>query len=176
MRMRLMTLILCVAGIAAAAPALEVLRVGDYSISVGWDPAWKVGSPDKGAPPNTAKFQLKDPHDMFVQISAQARPADDADPDEFMRHVIDSAVKEFETSSVEKKLEPKSFRHGEMRGYSVCATDRAPKPDEFRNVCQGITTDGEVAVIYTVLYNDGGKASAEKAAGALEALQIAKAT
>jgi hypothetical protein len=93
-----------------------------------------------------------------------------------MRHVIDSAVKEFQKSSVEKKLEPKAFSKDGTRGYTVCATDRAPKPDEFKYVCQGIATNEEVAVIFTVLYNEPGKNSAEKARAALEALQIVKAT
>jgi hypothetical protein len=163
------------AGALAAAPEIKVLKVGAHSISLSWDSAWQVAPPDNGPPPNAAQFQLADPHDMLVQISAQERPPD-ADVDAYMRHVIDSAVKEFQKSSVEKKLEPRAFSKDGTRGYTVCATDRAPKPDEFKYVCQGIATNDELAVIFTVLYNERGKQSAEKATAALEALQIVTAT
>ena len=162
------------AGALAAGPEIKVLKVGAHSISLSWDSAWQVAPPDNGPPPNAAQFQLADPHDMLVQISAQERPAD-ADVDAYMHHVIDSAVKEFQKSSVEKKLEPRAFSKDGTRGYTVCATDRAPKPDEFKYVCQGIATNDELAVIFTVLYNERGKQSAEKATAALEALQIVTA-
>lgn len=179
MRRRLTALILCGATLIAsafAAPAMKVLPVGDYSISLGWDPAWQSAGPDAGAPRNTTRIQLADPHDMLVLISAQPRPSADANVDAYLQHVIDSAVKEFEGQSIEKQLEPRAFTHGDMHGYEVCATDKAPKPDEFKFVCQGVTTNGDVAVVYTVLYNDGGKAQAEKASAALESMQIATGT
>jgi hypothetical protein len=50
----------------------------------------------------------------------------------------------------------------------------APKPKEYKYVCQGVLTGGDAAVIFTLLYNDSGKAAAEKAASALEALQFSK--
>jgi hypothetical protein len=156
---------------SAATPGLKVLKVGAHSLSLAWDPAWQVAQPE-GGPPNSAQFQLADPHDMVVQISAQERPSADADVDEFMRHVIDDAVQEFQKTSVEKKLEPRAFSKNGTHGYTVCATDRAPKPDEFKYVCQGVATNGEIAVIFTVLYNEPGKKSAQKATAALEAMQV----
>jgi hypothetical protein len=161
---------------SAAAPALKEISVGAYSISLEWDPAWQVGNPDPAVKQVMAQFQLADPHDMLVQISAQGRPSADADSEAFVRHVIDSAVNELGSSSVEKKLEPRPFKHGDMHGYMLCATDRAPKPDEYKYICEGAATNGDVAVIYTVLYNDGGKAQAEKATAALEALRISQKT
>ena len=89
-----------------------------------------------------------------------------------MRHVMDESVKQFQPQSVEKELVPKPFKNGDTRGYKVCATDRAPKPDEYKYVCQGVAVAGDLAVIFTVLYNDSGKADANKALTSLEALQV----
>ena len=166
-------LTLCAACIAqAAGPESKVLKVGATSIAMPWDPAWQVQAPASGAPPNKAQFQLANPHDMLVLVNAEAKPSPDADADAYMKLVIDKAIAEYQGLAVEQKLEPRSFSKGGTRGHVVCATDRAPKPEEYKYVCQGIATDDKVAVIFTVLYNDPGKAQAEKATKALEASQI----
>jgi hypothetical protein len=156
----------------AAAPESKVLKVGTTSISLAWDSAWQVGQTGSGAPPNTAQFQLANPHDMLVLLSAEAKPSADADVEAYMKLVIGKAIGEYQSVAVEKKLEPRMYSNGAMRGQVVCATDRAPKPEEYKYVCQGISTNGDVALIYTVLYNDPGKAQAEKATKALEGAQI----
>ncbi len=156
----------------AAAPESKVLKVGATSVSLPWDSAWQVAPTGGGAPPNTAQFQLANPHDMLVLLSAEAKPSPDADADAYMKLVIDKAIADYQGLAVEKKLEPRSFSNGGTRGHVVCATDRAPKPEEYKDVCQGIATDDKVAVIFTVLYNDPGKVQAEKATKALEASQI----
>jgi hypothetical protein len=157
-------------GAVAAAPELKVLGVGAHSISLAWDSAWQI-SPPGAVPPGAAEFHAANPHDMTVMITADARPSANADVDGYLRSVIGKAVKNFQQSS-DEKLEARAFSQGGTRGYSVCATDRAPKPEEYEYVCQGIATNGEVAVVFTVLYNEAGKQSAEKATAALEALQF----
>jgi hypothetical protein len=167
----------CVAVIALAAkPELKVLSVGETSISLNWDSAWEVAPPDSQAPANTAQFQTANPLDLMVQITAQPRPAADADVDAYMQFVMEKAIETFGQQSVEQKLEPKGFSNGGTRGYTVCATDRAPKPEEWKYVCQGIATNGDVAVIFTVLYNEAGKKLADKARKSLEALQVTQGT
>ena len=165
-----LTCAVCIA--QAAAPESKVLKVGTTSISLPWDSAWQVGQAGSGAPPNTAQFQLANPHDMLVLLSAEAKPSDDADVNAYMQLVIGKAIEEFQPVAVEKKLEPRAFSSGGMRGQIVCATDRAPKAEEYKYVCQGIATDDKVALIFTVLYNEPGKPQAEKATKALEAAQI----
>jgi hypothetical protein len=165
-----LTCAICIA--QAAAPESRVLKVGATSLSLPWDSAWQVGAPGAGAPPNTAQFQLANPHDMLVLLSAEAKPSPDADVNDYIKIVIDKAIAEFQPVAVEKKLEPRAYSNGSMRGQVVCATDRAPKAEEYKYVCQGISTNGDVALIYTVLYNDPGKAQAEKATKALEGAQI----
>jgi len=49
-----------------------------------------------------------------------------------------------------------------------------PKADEFKYVCQGIATNGDVAVVFTIPYDEAGKASAAKALESPIALPISK--
>lgn len=160
----------------AAKPELKVLEVGATSISLSWDPGWQVGQVGNDAPPNSAQFQLANPHDMVVLLNAQTKPAADADIDDFVKFVIGKAIEQFQPMAVEEKLEPRAFTGGGTRGQVVCATDRAPKAEEYKYVCQGIATDGAVALIFTVLYNEPGKAQADKATKALEAVQFTQGT
>ena len=160
----------------AAAPQVKVLKVGETSISLSWDASWQVGQLGSEAPPNSAQFQAANAHDMVVLLTAQPKPSADADADDFVKFVIDKAIEEFQPLAVEKKLEPRAFSNGGVRGQIVCATDRAPKPEEYKYVCQGIATNDVVALVFTVLYNEPGKAQAEKATRSLEALRFTQGT
>jgi hypothetical protein len=48
-------------------------------------------------------------------------------------------------------------------GYYFSATDRAPKPGEFKYLTQGILHIGELVASFTILSNDGGEANASDA-------------
>jgi hypothetical protein len=153
-----------------ASPAVKVLTVGGASLSLSWDPTWIVSD---SAVADSAEFHAADPLQMSVQLSVGQIPAG-AKPEAFRSYVMDKASQEFLQQSVEKSLDVKPIGSGELRGSKVCATDRAPKPKEYKYVCQGVLTGGDAAVIFTLLYNDSGKAAATKAASALEGLQFSK--
>ena len=154
-----------------ASPAVKVITVGGASLSLSWDPKWIASESAPDA--DSAEFHTADPLQMSVQLSVGQLP-EGATPEAFRSYVMDKASKEFLQQSVEKSLEVKPFGNGELRGSKVCATDRAPKPKEYKYVCQGVLTGEDGAVIFTLLYNDTGKATAAKAASALEALQFSK--
>ncbi len=154
-----------------ASPAVKVLTVGGASLSLSWDPKWIVSESAPDA--DSAEFHSADPLQMSVQMSVGQIPAGAA-PEAFRSYVMDKSSEDFLQQSVEKSLDVKPIGSGELRGSKVCATDRAPKPKEYKYVCQGVLTGGDAAVIFTLLYNDSGKAAAEKAASALEALQFSK--
>lgn len=42
-------------------------------------------------------------------------------------------------------------------GYYFHATDKAPKPDEYKYMTQGMVRTGDIAIAFTVLSNDGGE-------------------
>jgi hypothetical protein len=153
----------------AAAAEPRVIVVGDYSISISWNSAWQLG---EQVPGNRAQFQAANLHDLLVEITAEKKPSPNANPDGFMRFMIDGAAKRYNETSVEKEVAPSKFSTGGNQGYRVCATDRAPKPDEYEFVCHGITVVNGIAVNFRVLYNDAGRAQANEAFAALEAVKV----
>ncbi len=154
----------------AASSAPKVLKLGEAAISIEWDSGWVAGESSAGAPRNSAEFHATDPHDLKVMLSAHAPPGSDG-IDEAMRGMVDGFANELLPAAVEKELPVEPFKNGETHGYQVCATDKAPKPDEYKYICQGMASVGTWVVGYTVLYNDSGKAQAEKAVKALQAMQ-----
>ena len=112
---------------------------------------------------------------MSLRMTMGPLPAD-ANPDEFRAWVTEQSAKEFQQQSVEKELPVQPIGKGDVHGSQVCATDRAPKPDEYKYVCQGIFTHEGAALIFTLLYNDPGKDDAKQALAALDALQFTQGT
>jgi hypothetical protein len=170
-------LILTVAAMCAlaAAPTTRVLNLGDAAISLEWDPSWQVEEARPDASANSTGFHAPDPSHLLVMLTAHISPGE-AGMDTAMRGMVDDKAKELLTQSVQKELPVESFKNGETRGYQVCATDRAPKPEEWKYICQGMAASGNLVVAYTVLYNDPGKAQAKRAVKALQAMQITKST
>ncbi len=84
---------------------------------------------------------------------------------------VAAAAKSAESQSVEQSLPliPISGRSG--RGYYFFATDRAPKPGEFKYLTQGMIRTGDIALAFTILTNDGQQAAAKQA---LEAVRLAQ--
>ena len=178
-RLRSIGLGLILAGAAwvslAASPATKVVNAGEVGISLDWDSSWQIEPAGGDAPPNSAQFRTPDGSHMMVMITA-GTPPPGADVEAHMKSVADSSAQEFLAQSVEKELPVEAFKNGDTHGYQVCATDRAPKPGEYKYICQGIAAAADKVVVFTVLYNDPGKAQAARALKALQALQIAKST
>jgi hypothetical protein len=53
-------------------------------------------------------------------------------------------------------------------GFYFAATDRAPKPDEYKFLTQGVVRVGELSVTFTILTNDGQDAVVKQALDALK--------
>ena len=178
-RLRSIGLGLILAGAAwvspAATPATKVLELGEAAISIPWDKNWQVGQPPANAPQNAGEFHATDPGHLTVMMSAHAS-AGGAGVDEAMRSMVDGFAQELLSAAVEKELPVESFKNGDTHGYQVCATDRAPKPDEWKYICRGMASVGGWVIGYDVLYNDPGKAQALQAVKALQAMQISAGT
>ena len=63
---------------------------------------------------------------------------------------------------------------GDIRGFKESFS--APKPDEYKYMCEGAASNGTLVVQFTVLYNDAGKADALEAVKAFESVKPAKGT
>jgi hypothetical protein len=74
------------------------------------------------------------------------------------RHWVEGAARSAAGQSIEGRPKVESLCPTEGIGYYFKATDRAPKPGEFRLMTQGALTSGDWAVMFTVLSNgDGGR-------------------
>jgi len=78
-----------------------------------------------------------------------------ADPAEIKRKV-ESAADQAKQQSVERELVIQEVKGDSSVGYYFSATDRAPKPGEFKHMLQGMIRAGELLVLFTVLTQDGG--------------------
>lgn len=68
---------------------------------------------------------------------------------------VERAADKAKSQSVEKDLPIKELKGGSIVGYYFSATDRAPKPGEFKYLTQGMLRLGEFVLTFTVLTNDG---------------------
>jgi hypothetical protein len=172
-----LTLVLAAAAFSppAALAAPKVLKAGQMALSLEWNPTWQIGEVGPQGPPNSAQFNTANPQDMLVMVMAKSKPAD-ADADKTMRSIMESAARELAPQSVEKEIKVEPFGSGGTRGYRICLTDRAPKPGEYKFMCEGMANNGSLVVQFTVLYNDAGRADALEAVKAFESVQAAPGT
>jgi hypothetical protein len=59
------------------------------------------------------------------------------------------------TQAVEETIRVKELEGGSVAGYYFTATDRAPKPGEYKYMAQGMFRVGDLAPTFTILTNDG---------------------
>jgi hypothetical protein len=157
--------IACWPGFAAAASQNFVLP-GHGTLLLKVPEGWKssVKQPQGGLPP-TIGFGAQTGGPFIVLITAVwgASPGGGAPDDTKLRSTVVSAAKSAEPQSVEGSLPLQSLVGASGRGYYFRATDRAPKPGEWKYLTQGMIRTGEIALTFTILTNDG-QAAVEKAA------------
>jgi hypothetical protein len=167
-----------VASWANAAPAAnpsKTLTVGKASVALDWSPDWQVDSDTAALPPESAAFSSADATKMRALLSTGPM-REEISTDEGMRGVASDMAVELERQSVEKKIEVQRVASQHAHGYYVCATDRAPKPGEYKYLCQGLLNVDGTPIVFTVLYNDSGKSEADKVMAAMKTLQISTKT
>jgi predicted secreted Zn-dependent protease len=72
-----------------------------------------------------------------------------------LREQTDAAAAKAQSQAVEEKLTLKEISGTDGRGYYFTATDRAPKPGEYKYILQGMLRLGNIVLAFTVLSNDG---------------------
>lgn len=154
----------CWAGLAAAAPQSFVLPShGTLLLNVpdGWTSSLK--QPEGGSPP-TISFGAQSGGSFVVLVTVVSGPAGGGGLDDAkIKSMVASAAKSAEAQSVEGSLALQNLVGTSGRGYYFRATDRAPKPGEWKYLTQGILRTGSLTLAFTVLTNDG-QAPIEKAA------------
>ncbi len=82
---------------------------------------------------------------------------------EQLRRLVERAANDARAQAVEKSLPIQSVKDGDVEGAYFAATDKAPKPGEFKYITQGALSVQGLPVTFTILTNDNSK-SAEGAA------------
>jgi hypothetical protein len=85
-----------------------------------------------------------------------------------LRATVERGVQGARTQAVEKELRVVEFQGRTGPGFYFSATDRAPKPDEYKFLTQGVLRVGELSVTFTILTNDGQDAIVKQALDALK--------
>ena len=68
---------------------------------------------------------------------------------------VENAASDVKPQAVEKVIPLKELKGTSGAGYYFSITDRAPEPDEYKYMTQGILRIGELLATFTILTNDG---------------------
>jgi predicted Rdx family selenoprotein len=71
-----------------------------------------------------------------------------------IRANIDGSIASVRDRAAESSISVRRLKQGGIQGYYFSATDRAPKPGEFKFMTQGTVVCGSLVVAFTVLSND----------------------
>jgi hypothetical protein len=88
---------------------------------------------------------------------------------EDLRSLVESAASNAKSQAVEKSLPLQELRSADVQGSYFSATDRAPKPGEFKYLTQGAVSVRGLPVTFTILSNDNSRAAKDLALGMLRA-------
>jgi hypothetical protein len=72
-----------------------------------------------------------------------------------VKATIESKVEQIKSQAVESNIIIRELKGSEVEGYYFSATDKSPKPGEYKYMTQGIFLVGNLASTFTILTNDG---------------------
>jgi hypothetical protein len=119
----------------------------ELAIPAGWKDELKEKSialsPREGAP-----FQV-----LLAPVARQ-KPGTSADTAIQMRHNVQQSADKVKPSAMEPYLSVEPLAGAPGPGYYFSATDREPKPNEFKYLTQGMLLVGDVVLSFSILTND----------------------
>jgi len=135
----------------------ELTLPGNGSIHFTVPKSWQA-HPDKteeGVP--VIYFSPPSGPEFVVAIGVIWDPEGKMTPDlKGLKEMVSSSAKEAEASAVEKQVRVQELQGGKVRGYYFKATDRAPKPDEFKYLVEGAAvTSDNLVLTFSIFTNDG---------------------
>ena len=72
-----------------------------------------------------------------------------------MRSSVQRAIDEAKPDSVEQEIPIRELTGASGPGFYFSATDKAPKPGEYKYLTQGIVKVSDLTVTFAILTNDG---------------------
>jgi len=124
----------------------------------------KFESPDKNTPPSVWLTARQGPTFNVLITPLSGTPAGAAMTDENkLRAIVTSAARSALSQSVEMTIPVHDLTGPEAHGFYFFATDRAPKPREWKYLTQGMININGTPFAFTILTNDGQEAIAKVA-------------
>jgi len=160
---------------APAAKTLKVLSLGSASLTMVWSPRWELEPNAPGLPADSVAFRTEDKLAMLAYLS-KGPMREGESGDEGIRLTTSVVAQRYRSQAVEENIELQRMAGERVHGYYFCITDRAPKPDEYKYMCQGMASVDGTLVVFNVLYNDAGKDEAHEVVTAIKSLQLSVKT
>lgn len=85
-----------------------------------------------------------------------------------VRKNVERVAENAKSQAVEKNIPIKEIKGSSAAGYYFSVTDKAPKPDEYKYMTQGMVRLGELMTTFTALTNDGYRNAADQAITAMQ--------
>lgn len=131
----------------------------ELSIPAGWKDevkAVQAAKANQGAAPSTVTLTPREgaPFEVNVTPVARQRQGASADTAIKMRHSVQQSADKVKPSAMEQYLAVEPLGGAPGPGYYFSATDREPKPGEFKYLTQGMLLVGDVVVAFSILTND----------------------
>ena len=132
----------------------------ELSIPAGWKEEVKAAQGSKtnqGSAPSTVALTPREgaPFEVHVTPIARQRQGASADTAIKMRHSVQQGADKVKPTAMEQYLPVDQITGAPGPGYYFSATDREPKPGEFKYLTQGMLLVGDVVVAFSILTNDG---------------------
>ena len=147
--------------VMAAEKSFPLHEQGSFVIDV--PEAWNVQAQGTERMPPTLNFTPKmgeSFHILVTPVWAMGRALPDP---ESIRGFVMKAAESAGKEAVEKTIDVKELKGDAVRGFYFSSTDKAPKPNSYRHLTQGIYRVGSLMVTFSVLTNDGQGAVVERA-------------
>jgi hypothetical protein len=152
--------------LAAIAAASHIALPNGDELWLAVPPTWnqKFEAPDSKTPPSVWLQQRQGPtFNVFITpLTGTPMAAAIADPNK-LRAMVTSVSRDALAQSVEMNIQVHELSSPDVHGYYFSATDRAPKPDEWKYLTQGMITVNGTPFAFTILTNDGQEVIAKTA-------------
>jgi hypothetical protein len=162
----------CLLVLLSALP-LSVFAASSHIALPGGDELWlaipaawnqKFDSPEKNTLPSVWLTQRQGPTFNVLITPLAGTPAGAALADENkLRAIVTSAAHDALAKSVEMTIPIHDLTGPDAHGFYYLATDRAPKPDEWKYLTQGMINIDGAPFAFTILTNEGQGAIAKAA-------------
>jgi hypothetical protein len=140
----------------------------ELTLPAGWED--QVDQPEGGGPPTIVmSITPEGPRQVFITPEWPDPTGKDVREPPQLRDAIRDAAERVKPQAVESFLEVRQLNGANGIGYYFSATDRDPRPGEFKFMHQGVLQVGALTLWFTVLANDGEDTVAVEALSMLQA-------